>query len=135
MAFRSALLGLAVLAQQSTVSALVAHPEGTYQQFSAAAYGLVDSYTSSNFFADFGFFTGADPTHGYVNYLSGSAAQSAGLTNANNNQIYLGVDHTTTNPSAGRASVRLTSNKSYTHGLFIADIAHMPGSICGGKPI
>jgi len=28
----------------------------------------------------------------------------------------------------------LSSNKAYTHGLFIADIAHMPGGICGVWP-
>jgi hypothetical protein len=38
------------------------------------------------------------------------------------------------NPAGGRASVRLTSNKAYTHGLFIADISHMPGGICGVWP-
>jgi hypothetical protein len=105
----------------------------TYLEYADAAYSLVDSYTASNFFSEFSLFSGGDPTNGFVNYQGSlSAAQSAGLVNTNNNQIYMGVDHTTVNPSSpGRASVRLTSNKAYTHGLFIADIAHMPGSICG----
>ncbi|KAI9734054.1 MAG: hypothetical protein M1818_006992 [Claussenomyces sp. TS43310] len=34
----------------------------------------------------------------------------------------------------GRASVRLESKKQYTTGLFIADIQHMPGNICGSWP-
>lgn len=100
----------------------------------AATYNLVDTYDSGNFFSSFNFYTGSDPTHGFVSYQSQSAASSAGLINTNNGQVYLGVDHTTTNPSSGRASVRVTSNKAYTHGLFIADIAHMPGSICGVWP-
>lgn len=105
---------------------------GTYQQYADARYNLVDSYTSSNFFSSFTFFTGTDPTHGFVNYQSQSDAQSASLINTNNNQIYMGVDHTTVNPaSPGRKSVRVTSNKSYGHGLFIGDIAHMPASACG----
>jgi len=107
----------------------------TYLQYADAAYHLVDTYSSSNFFSSFNFFTGADPTHGYVNYQSQSNAQSANLINTNNNQVHLGVDSSTYNPgSAGRKSVRVTSNKAYTHGLFIADIAHMPGSICGVWP-
>lgn len=108
---------------------------GTFQQYAAAAYSLVDTYSASNFFSDFTAFTASDPTHGWVNYQSYSDAVSAGLVNTNNNQIYMGVDHTTVNPSSpGRKSVRFTSNKAYTHGLFIADIAHMPGSICGVWP-
>jgi hypothetical protein len=48
----------------------------------------------------------------------------------------MGVDHTTFLPTSGpgRNSVRISTKKSWTHGLFIADIAHMPGSICGTWP-
>lgn len=38
------------------------------------------------------------------------------------------------NPSNGRASTRVSSNKTYTRGLFIADIEHMPGAECGVWP-
>jgi beta-glucanase (GH16 family) len=44
--------------------------------------------------------------------------------------VFLGVDSKTVN-TAGRNSVRMGSHKLYTHGLFIADIAHMPDSTCG----
>lgn len=97
-------------------------------------YRMVDTYDAGNFFSAFSFFTGSDPTHGFVNYVSQSTAKSTGLISTSNNQVYLGVDHTTSWPSGGRASVRLQSNKAYTHGLFIADISHMPGSICGVWP-
>jgi hypothetical protein len=106
----------------------------TYLQYSAAVYSIVDTYDSSNFFSSFTLFSGADPTDGFVAYQgSESSAQSAGLINTNNNQVYMGVDHTNvvSTSSAGRPSIRVTSNKSFTHGLFIADIPHMPGSICG----
>jgi hypothetical protein len=108
----------------------------TYLKYSAATYNLVAQYTSSNFFSEFSLFSGSDPTDGYVNYVSNlGTAENEGLVNTNNGQIYLGVDHTTTNPAApGRNSVRVTSNQAFTHGLFIADIAHMPGSICGVWP-
>jgi hypothetical protein len=126
---------LSLLTSASTAAALATSLSGTYGQYAAATYNLVQSYTASNFFSSFSFFTGSDPTHGFVNYQSQSAAQSAGLINTNNNQIYLGVDHTTVNPaSPGRKSVRVSSNRAYTHGLVIADIAHMPGSICGVWP-
>lgn len=98
------------------------------------AWTLMDTYNSANFFNSFTFFTGADPTHGFVNYESKAAATAAGLISTANNQIHMGVDHTTKNPSGGRGSVRVSSNKAYTHGLFIADIAHMPGDICGVWP-
>ena len=98
------------------------------------SYTLVNSYTAANFFSQVTFFTNGDPTNGFVEYLTQEQAQSEGLINTNNNQIYMGVDYTTVNPSAGRGSVRVTSNQAWTHGLFIADIAHMPGGICGTWP-
>lgn len=39
-----------------------------------------------------------------------------------------------TYPGVGRKSVRITSQKSWTHALFISDIVHMPGGICGTWP-
>ena len=45
-----------------------------------------------------------------------------------------GVDHSNTASGRGRNSVRLTSKASYTHGLVVLDVAHMPGSICGTWP-
>jgi hypothetical protein len=100
-----------------------------------AVYSLKDSYDSSNFFSTFGFYTGGDPTNGFVNYLSQADAQNAGIASLDNNQIRLAVDSSTVNPAApGRASTRLSSNAVYTHGLFIADIAHMPSATCGVWP-
>jgi hypothetical protein len=46
----------------------------------------------------------------------------------------MGVDHTKVASGAGRASVRLTSKKSYNHGLVMLDLAHMPGGTCGTWP-
>lgn len=43
----------------------------------------------------------------------------------NGGSVYMGVDHTNVASSAGRNSVRITSNKSYQHGLFILDLTHM----------
>jgi len=100
---------------------------------STAGYVLEDDYATDSFFSKFSFFTGADPTKGFVKYVDQSTAQSSGLINTNNGAIYMGVDHTNV-ASSGRASVRLTSTKSYNHGLIILDAAHMPGGICGTWP-
>jgi hypothetical protein len=78
------------------------------------AYTLVATYDSTNFFDEFSFFTGADPTEGFVDYVSQSVADSADLVNYQNNQVYLGVDYTTANPTGGRESVRLSSNEAFS---------------------
>jgi len=69
-----------------------------------------------------------------VTYVGQVAAQAAGLVNTNNNAVYMGVDFTNKASAPGRQSVRLTSKKTYTHGLIILDLAHMPGGICGTWP-
>ncbi|OJD36269.1 endo-beta-glucanase [Diplodia corticola] len=111
---------------------------GTTSIKAAAAYDLAASYTSSNWFDSFTVqaLGTADPTGGYVNYLSLADAQSRGLYQIKGDQVYIGVDSTTVlDPSgSGRPSVRIQSNTAFTHGLFILDLAHMPGSICGSWP-
>jgi hypothetical protein len=135
MLFKSSLLAAASLLLYLPASnGLATSLNDSYLEYATAVYGLKDTYNAGNFFSSFSLFSGADPTGGFVNYQgSQSSAQSAGLINTNNNQVYMGVDHTSylSTSSAGRPSIRVTSNKAYTHGLFIADIAHMPGSICG----
>ncbi|KAF4308567.1 Glycoside hydrolase family 16 [Botryosphaeria dothidea] len=113
-------------------------PDTARVDAAAAAYDLVASYTSSNWFNSFTVqaLGTNDPTGGYVNYLSQADAQSRGLYQIRGNQVYIGVDSTTVlNPSgSGRPSVRIQSNTAFTHGLFILDLAHMPGSVCGSWP-
>lgn len=99
-----------------------------------ASYMMEDDYEPSSFFSMFDFFTSADPTNGYVQYVDQSTAQTEGLINTNNGAAYMGVDHTNVASGTGRSSVRLTSKKSYNQGLVILDVAHMPGGICGTWP-
>lgn len=75
----------------------------------------------------------ADTIHSYKNQ---STALSQGLISVNNNQVRLGVDSVNnyTTEDVGRPSVRLTSYQGFTHGLFVADFAHMPASTCGAWP-
>ncbi|KAM4054797.1 glycosyl hydrolases family 16 domain-containing protein [Hirsutella rhossiliensis] len=109
-------------------------------------YSLDTTYDRKNFFQAFDFFTEPDPTHGFVEYVDQATAQQDGLIGygrgnssrgygkANNGTIVLGVDYKTVNPANGRRSVRVTSQQSFTHGLFLADIAHMPNAACGVWP-
>lgn len=99
-----------------------------------AAYSIIDDYTSNDFANKFNFFTGNDPTNGYVNYVDYNTAQSSGLYKVENNQVYIGVDYTNAASGRGRNSVRIESKASYQHGLIILDLAHMPGSVCGTWP-
>ena len=103
----------------------------------ATSYSLVETWQGKNFLDYFNFHTGADPTNGYVNYLDKQSAESAGLVKVTDSgSVYLGVDHRTTlDPNGkGRDSVRIGSKKYYDQSLVIADIAHMPGSVCGTWP-
>ena len=103
-----------------------------------ASYSLVQDYTGANFYDGFEFFTEPDPTDGLVQFLSMDAANAssiAGLINGGNASmaVYLGVDSTDVAPN-GRNSVRVSSAQAFHHGLVIADIAHMPGGVCGTWP-
>ncbi|KAJ7334248.1 glycoside hydrolase family 16 protein [Mycena albidolilacea] len=92
-----------------------------------AAYTLKDHYTGNDFL-NWDFFSGGDPTHGAVNYLTKSEATAKGLAYVQKDgTAILAVDSKSKLGSGdNRDSVRISSPKSYTYGLFIADIFAMP---------
>ncbi|RAL58341.1 hypothetical protein DID88_005213 [Monilinia fructigena] len=99
-------------------------------------YNLNSKYEGSDLFKRMRFLyrKGSDCTHGYVTYVNESAAKASRLINTNVYGLaYMGVDHSVALDPAGpgRKSVRISSQKSWTHGLFLADISHMPGGIRG----
>ncbi|KAF2634919.1 hypothetical protein P280DRAFT_554148 [Massarina eburnea CBS 473.64] len=96
-----------------------------------AGYVLQDDYLSKDFYSNFDFFTATDPTHGFVKYVDQNAAKSMGLLNTTAKASW-GVD-TKNKDAGGRASVRLTSKKSYNKGLVVIDVQHMPFG-CGTWP-
>ncbi|OJD17897.1 hypothetical protein AJ78_02069 [Emergomyces pasteurianus Ep9510] len=102
--------------------------------FSQARYVLKDEYNQGNFLEQFDFFSGDDPTHGYVNYVDRGTAESQGLVSTRGRTIYMGVDSVNVASGRGRSSVRVTSKKAYDRGLIIIDLEHMPGGICGTWP-
>lgn len=105
---------------------------------STSSYLLQDSYAGATFFDDFTFFTDADPTHGFVSYVSQPTAQQLGLISLNSaGAVYMGVDATSVlaaSSTTGRQSVRIASTHTYDGGLIILDVAHMPGGVCGAWP-
>ena len=110
----------------------------TFISSSTAQYALSQDYSGANFFAGFDFFNGSDPTDGHVQFLNMEDANQTGIAGimsggAADNAVYLGVDSTQIAPN-GRGAVRVTSSQTFQHALVIADIAHMPGGICGTWP-
>ncbi|XXG94258.1 hypothetical protein Hte_000512 [Hypoxylon texense] len=104
----------------------------------ATGYSLSSHYGGQGLLDSFDFFTGHDPSNGFVDYQSREDAIANNLISIGNeySSVRLGVDSNSTysTDDIGRPSVRLTSQDSFTHGLFIADIYHMPASICGTWP-
>lgn len=99
---------------------------------SQAAYAIQDNYDTTTFFDGFEFYSGVDPTNGYVQYHTAQTANDSSLAGYASGGIYLGADFTTANANPGRGSTRVNSKKTYNQGLFVADIAHMPSSSKSG---
>ncbi|KAJ1331356.1 family 16 glycosylhydrolase [Microdochium nivale] len=124
---------LATLASQAAArllllaSGLLLSAHGTA---AAQAYQIQDTYDASNFFDGFEFFSGPDPTEGFVRYQTAVEANASALAGYANGGVFLGVDYKN-KAGGGRASTRVNTKKKYTRGLFVADIAHMPSSTCG----
>lgn len=103
----------------------------------ASNYKLKESWEGEKILNHFHFFDNADPTNGFVTYVNQSYAESAGLVRTTDSgSLYLGVDYESvlTVDGPGRESVRIESNEYYDQGLYVVDIQHMPGSICGTWP-
>ncbi|KAF1976131.1 putative endo-1,3(4)-beta-glucanase [Bimuria novae-zelandiae CBS 107.79] len=98
-----------------------------------AAYTLQDHCIGASFQNCFNFYSGDDPTHGFVKYVNQTDALSQGLYNVTGNNVFLNVDSKNRTPN-GRPSLRLESKKLYNKGLFILDVLHMPSSTCGSWP-
>ncbi|KAI0272489.1 glycoside hydrolase family 16 protein [Gloeopeniophorella convolvens] len=100
-------------------------------------YNLVDRYHANDFMdeSQWQYFTGPDPTNGRVKYLSHADASKAGIAYVqSDNTTVLAVDSTTDlSNGANRNSVRISTTKTYSRGLFIADFFAMPHG-CGVWP-
>jgi len=97
------------------------------------SYTLEDNYSGPSFFDSFEFFSAKDPTNGYVAYQTKADAISKGLATVDSNgTVVIAVDSSTTltadelNAGQYRASVRISTQKTYNGGLFIYDVIKMP---------
>ncbi|RDB23664.1 putative glycosidase C21B10.07 [Hypsizygus marmoreus] len=92
------------------------------------AFVLEDMYRGESFLNDWDFMAGADPTRGRVNYQSKKDAIAKHLAYVQEDgTTVLAVDDTTLLPEgAKRDSIRISSKKKYSRGLFIADFFAMP---------
>ncbi|THY77623.1 hypothetical protein D6C94_02012 [Aureobasidium pullulans] len=101
----------------------------------SGAYQLVDDYQPSVFFSKFNYYNSYDPTYGHVQYVNETVANRNGYTTTDDDSITISVDTTNKWPRGGpgRPAVRLISDNTYTHGLFILDLNHMPFG-CGTWP-
>jgi hypothetical protein len=117
-------------------------------ELSIAGYVLEDDYTT-DFYSNFNFFTGEDPTEGwspvaarmfqanehegFVKYVDEATARKTNLINGTSTSVaQFGVDTQNKTPQ-GRPSIRIESKKKYDSGLIVLDVAHMPFG-CGTWP-
>jgi Glycosyl hydrolases family 16 len=103
-----------------------------------AGYTLSHDYTGQSFFDGFEFFTAPDPTQGHVHFVDKDTANKTGLAGIAHsefapNAAYCAADSKNKAPN-GRDSTRVQSLQTFNHGLFVADIAHMPDAVCGTWP-
>ncbi|KAG8807621.1 hypothetical protein FRC17_004378 [Serendipita sp. 399] len=103
----------------------------------AHRYALKNEIIGEKFFQEFMHEAIDDPTHGRVEYVDEQTARALNLSYAHEDHFIMRADYTTVlDPQSpkGRKSVRILSNKAYSHGtVMVADIEHMPVS-CGSWP-
>lgn len=96
-------------------------------------YQLIDKWTNINFFDNVDFFTGADPTNGFVKYVDRSYALAHNMISTGKDaNILMKVNNYSLAPN-GRESVRVSSKRKIGHGLVLVDMLHLPIG-CGSWP-
>jgi len=105
---------------------------------SLAEYTQTDYWAGKTFYDNFNFFSGNDPTNGYVDFTTRQQAFDWALVDPGY-PSYMGADHVTVSSGRGRASVRINSQQSWTVQpgsstyLFALDLTHVPTG-CGTWP-
>ncbi|KAF8329334.1 concanavalin A-like lectin/glucanase domain-containing protein [Cantharellus anzutake] len=113
----------------TTTSAIPAAPTSPSRTPAWSEFRLVEEHSGSSFFDKWTFFTGADPTNGFVNYVSKDDALSSGLAYVDQatGLAVMKIDSTTQLAAgANRNSVRISSTNTYNQGLMLFDIVRMP---------
>ncbi|KAF8916423.1 2 beta-glucanase [Mucidula mucida] len=99
------------------------------------SYVLTDSFVGSSFLNGFTYDAISDPTGGRVVYVDAATAAAQNLTYASSDSFIVRADHTTVLSASGpgRNSIRLKSTKTYSNGVTVFNIRHMPQG-CGTWP-
>lgn len=119
-------LAVIVLIVVVIVAAVLGVRANAYPDYSKLNYALKDNFTGPSFFDNFDYFTGYDPTGGFVHYVDQPGSDQMNLTYASPTTAVMRVDTSETDASTGRKSVRITSKKTYNDGLFVFDVLHSP---------
>ncbi|KLO20225.1 glycoside hydrolase family 16 protein [Schizopora paradoxa] len=102
-----------------------------------SAYSVVEKHSGSNFFDGWDFWDhnveGGDPTNGNVDYQNQADATSSGLIDVNSAGNAVMRLETTATVSGNRKSVRITTQSTFSTGIFVLDAVHMPEG-CGTWP-
>ncbi|OCK75986.1 glycoside hydrolase family 16 protein, partial [Lepidopterella palustris CBS 459.81] len=119
-------VGTVVVLIAIIVGAAVGVHNNAYPNYSKLTYSLQDTYSGTGFFDNFDYFTGYDPSGGFVHYVDAPGSQSLNLTYASSSTAILRVDTSDPAATTGRKSVRITSKKQYSSGLFVFDVVNTP---------
>ncbi|KAL9056208.1 MAG: hypothetical protein Q9162_003088 [Coniocarpon cinnabarinum] len=109
-------------------AAVAGSKNNSYPDYTPLTYNIVDTYEPATFFQNFQYFTGYDPTGGFVHYDSMQYATNPtyNTTFVSPDSAFVQVDRTGSNEITGRHSARVTSLKQYNDGLFLFDVKHSP---------
>jgi len=102
-------------------------------QAPASRFKLIEKHEGQNFFDGWDFFTGADPTHGIVQFLDEGTGRNAGLVDVNDQGHAIMRVETTPQVTGNRQSIRITTQSQFNGGLVLMDSVHMPTG-CGVWP-
>lgn len=93
---------------------------------SAVNWTQTATVQGSDFFNDFEWFTDKDPTQGLVNYQSQANAQAQNLSFVDGEGHFVMAVSTQQVALEGRNSVRITSKDSYSDGVYVLNVTHVP---------
>ncbi|SNX85515.1 related to mixed-linked glucanase precursor MLG1 [Melanopsichium pennsylvanicum] len=93
---------------------------------SAANWTQTATVRANDFFQDFDWFTDTDPTNGLVNYQSQENSQAQNLSFVDSDGHFVMAVSTASVALEGRNSVRITSKNSYSDGVYVLNVTHVP---------
>ena len=98
-----------------------------FKAISVQPWNLTFEAKGEKFFDYFDFLDKADPSHGFVNYVDHQTALDNGYINiSEGGDVYIGCDHERIALEHGRDSIRIQSKQTFSYGLFILYLSHMP---------